>query len=456
MFSCEQTHCCFVRGTIAIDEFKTKSNNVLKLQTIVKDVALANGLIRDKVKTKANRRRSGILIMAIAVSPQFQNTQSRVVVIAGVCVFVLAALALGLGGTTQATAVFIGVLAGFGLYHASFGFTGAWRRVFSEGRGAGLRYQFLLIVVTSAFSFPLIAYTSAQGNILPVSMGMLFGSFVFGVGMQFGGGCGSGTLFTAGGGSTRMMITLAFFITGSVVGTAHFPWWQTIAFPDVVQDMVGAERRFSYGMINRLGPEPAFVVLASTLLAVGLFTVWNEKRLHGSLEKPLPTGSFLRGPWSPLSGAICLAIVGVLSLLVIGRPWGITFGFALWGAKIASGLGVDIASWPYWSGWRANLLEQSVFKHSVSVMNFGIMLGAMAAAGLAAKYTPVWRLTTTQIWTAILGGFLMGYGARLAYGCNIGAYLGGLISGSLHGWAWAVMAFVGSCSAIVIKRKIGI
>ena len=55
----------------------------------------------------------------------------------------------------------------------------------------------------------------------------------------------------------------------------------------------------------------------------------------------------------------------------------------------------------------------------------------------------------------MLGGLLMGYGARLAYGCNIGAYLGGLASGSAHGWAWAIMAFAGSCAAISFRKKIG-
>ena len=118
---------------------------------------------------------------------------------------------------------------------------------------------------------------------------------------------------------------------------------------------------------------------------------------------------------------------------------------------------MDIASWPYWSvGWRANLLDNSVFVHSVSVMNFGIMAGALAAAGFAARFSPVWHLTRIEIGTAVFGGLLMGYGARLAYGCNIGAYLGGLVSGSLHGWAWAVMAFIGSCLAIVVRRRLGI
>ena len=43
--------------------------------------------------------------------------------------------------------------------------------------------------------------------------------------MQLGGGCASGTLYSAGGGSVRMLFTLVAFIAGSVVGTAHAGWW---------------------------------------------------------------------------------------------------------------------------------------------------------------------------------------------------------------------------------------
>ena len=44
---------------------------------------------------------------------------------------------------------------------------------------------------------------------------------------------------------------------------------------------------------------------------------------------------------------------------------------------------------------------------------------------------------------SVIGGLLMGIGARLAFGCNIGAFLGGISSGSLHGWVWFVFAFFG-------------
>ena len=49
----------------------------------------------------------------------------------------------------------------------------------------------------------------------PINAGC--GAFVFGIGMQLGGGCASGTLYTVGGGSTRMLATLGAFIVGSLL-----------------------------------------------------------------------------------------------------------------------------------------------------------------------------------------------------------------------------------------------
>src|ERR671928_354735 len=66
---------------------------------------------------------------------------------------------------------------------------------------------------------------AVRGSVSPVGVSVVVGAFLFGVGMQLGGGCASGTLYTAGGGNTRMLITLVAFIAGSVIGTAHMPWW---------------------------------------------------------------------------------------------------------------------------------------------------------------------------------------------------------------------------------------
>lgn len=159
----------------------------------------------------------------------------------------------------------------------------------------------------------------------------------------------------------------------------------------------------------------------------------------------------LRGPWPPAAGAVALAGVGIACFAVLGRPWGITSGFALWGAQILDRAGVAAADWTYWSGWRRDALAASPFADATSVMNFGIILGAMSAAALAGRFAPRIRLTPRDFATAALGGLAMGYGARLAYGCNIGAYLGGLVSGSLHGWWWLLWGFLGSSLGVRLR-----
>ncbi len=352
-------------------------------------------------------------------------------------------------GPALAWASLIGGVAGFALYHASFGFTAAWRRIVREKRGSGLRAQIILILMTCVVSFPMIHWGSgvfaASGYILPIGVASAIGAFVFGIGMQLGGGCASGTLFTAGGGSIRMMITLAAFITGSVIATFHWGFWTT-SDGSVLRDVLSYRFNNNRGisLIATFGPIGALSVMTTLFGAIYLATLRIETSYHQTLDPMRATTSILRGPWSVTLGAIVLAGVSIATFVVLGRPWGVTSAFALWGAKMWQTIGGTPEHWLYWSGWRTGQLNRSVLADATSVMNFGIVFGAMAAASLAGKWAPNWNLSQRDIWTAIIGGLLMGYGARLAYGCNIGAYLGGLVSGSAHGIWWLIWGFAGS------------
>ncbi|MEM7668862.1 MAG: YeeE/YedE family protein, partial [Pseudomonadota bacterium] len=268
-------------------------------------------------------------------------------------------------------------------------------------------------------------------------------------GMQLGGGCASGTLFTSGGGSTRMMITLAFFVLGSVLATAHMTefWLQ-------LDDITGVPNIRGTSLITEFGPIGALAVLGLILATAWLATNRVERRAHGALEAEAATETLFMGRWSFRTGAVALAIVGIGCFLIFGRPWGVTAGFALWGAKIFQAAGIPVGDWGYWSGWRSGQLSASVFANRTSVMNFGIVFGAMAAACCAGRFSPVWTLSMRDVMTAIIGGLLMGYGARLAYGCNIGAYLGGLVSGSLHGFWWLIWGFAGSYLGVWMRRRL--
>lgn len=83
------------------------------------------------------------------------------------------------------------------------------------------------------------------------------------------------------------------------------------------------------------------------------------------------------------------------------------------------------------------------------------MLGALYAASLAGKFAPSFKLPWRSLLAAIISGLLLGYGARIAYGCNIGAYFGGISSTSLHGWLWFVAAFVGSILGTRLRPYFG-
>lgn len=387
--------------------------------------------------------------MTAAEAPDIRAPQRRVLAAGAAALLALAVAAGAEGGGRLAAAAGIGGLAGVGLYHASFGFTGAWRRMTRERRGAGLRAQLMLIGLVCCVSFPLMACGErvglpASGWVLPMGLASALGAFAFGVGMQLGSGCASGTLYALGGGSARMLVSLPFFIAGSVWATAHWDFWAALP-----------RTRAGVSLPGELGgPLPGLAAMLALLGAIWLASAWLERRAHGALEPPRPMGGLLRGPWPLAGGALALALVCILCFLVLGRPWGVTAGFALWGAKILDAAGVGVGEWSYWSGWRAGALERSVLADATSVMNFGIVAGALAAAGAAGTFAPLRRLSARDALTAAAGGLLMGYGARLAYGCNIGAYLGGMVSGSLHGMWWLVWGFAGSILGTHLRARL--
>ena len=64
-------------------------------------------------------------------------------------------------------------------------------------------------------------------------------------------------------------------------------------------------------------------------------------------------------------------------------------------------------------------------------------------------------LLPTQWLVALVAGLLLGYSSRLAFGCNVGAMLSGISTGSVHGWIWVPLAFAGTLVGLRIRRHFG-
>src|SRR5512139_98759 len=334
----------------------------------------------------------------------------------------------------QAALFAIGIGMGAALAGARFGFTTGWRNLVVARDPRGVIGQAILLALAALGSMPLLAqFPELKAALGPPSVSLVVGAFLFGLTMQIADGCGSGTLYKAGMGVPLNMGILPLFAFGSFLGSVHMDRWLAL----------GAIEPVSF--VDRFGAAWAIAAtLAGLAVAAALALAW--------------TGAKGRASWFDrrwLWGAVALAALAVLNLVVAGQPWGVVYGFGLWAAKLATAAGAfEPAANVFWSQpGNAEILRQSVLLDVTSITNIGILAGALwVAAGAGSSTRP---LTAVQWTIGLAAGFLMGYSSRLAFGCNVGAMVSGISTGSLHGWLWVPLAFVGTLIGLRVRRRFG-
>jgi uncharacterized membrane protein YedE/YeeE len=110
--------------------------------------------------------------------------------------------------------------------------------------------------------------------------------------------------------------------------------------------------------------------------------------------------------------------------------WYITTQEAQWGGWVGEKLGIDMMDNIFFgldNGLPSPILNAPGF------MSIGIILGAAMLALARREFK--WKIPTLETATfAIVGGIFMGIGARLAMGCNIGAFFATVTNGDPSGW----------------------
>jgi uncharacterized membrane protein YedE/YeeE len=354
-------------------------------------------------------------------------------------------------GWRHATLVLVGLALGAALYHASFGFAAAYRRLFVQRDATAVYAQLAMLALATALFAPLLAAGEAFGQPLvgaaaPVGLQVAIGAFLFGIGMQLAGGCGSGTLYALGGGSARMGVALVAFCAGGFWASLHMDAWARL--PDWEPGLLGARLGWPAAILLQL----AFIALLAVLLrrSVGAPSAgWATWRGGGR--------AWITGPWPLAVGAAVLAFLNLATLVLSGHPWTITWGFTLWAAKAAVLLGWDPAQHDFWlAPFQRQALATSVFRDVTSIMNIAVAIGALAAAGAAGQFRVRAIGSARTLAAALLGGLAMGYGARLAFGCNVGALFSGVASTSLHGWLWIASALPGAWVGVRLRPRFGL
>ena len=142
----------------------------------------------------------------------------------------------------------------------------------------------------------------------------------------------------------------------------------------------------------------------------------SEESVMGSKVKDLYKVC-CKSEWNP---TVAGALVAFLSLLIMAwwRPWGAVGAIRNWGDWIIYGLNTVIGAENGILGFYDEA-PKGIFSGSGSVIGIGFIAGAFISACLGKDFAlriPPYR----EMVKAVLAGILMGVGAALAGGCNVG------------------------------------
>ena len=125
-------------------------------------------------------------------------------------------------------------------------------------------------------------------------------------------------------------------------------------------------------------------------------------------------------PWGVWGAAVLVATLNVF-LFAFDRPWTASDGLRNWGDWVLTGVGLVR---------RTDLLPPWLY--SGSLLNLGVILGGAIAALLSREFA-IRVPPSPELAKGAAGGLLMGVGAVLAFGCNVGGFFSATSALSLAG-----------------------
>ncbi|NBI06817.1 YeeE/YedE family protein [Senegalia massiliensis] len=395
------------------------------------------------------------------------NKKQVTIGIIGIILITLFGMYLNSGAGELSMFLITGVFFGYILTRSRFGFAGGIKRIYMTGEGSltkALLVMFALTMIAMAGIHWSAVANGAEvipgiGSVRALNLAVIVGGFIFGIGMMLAGGCASGTLTDLGEGAIRAVIALLFFVIGAVPGHGmRYSFDQsalsnistTVYFPDV------------FGYIG--------AVLVSFALLGVLYVITRkyedmrksqgtyEKTVFSDNELPLEDNEkfnlfsyntyhklFVQR-WSFLLGGLLLVIMFVFVINTTGKSWGVTSAFTRWGVALLQNFGFDFSSPAYADV--VGKVDAGLLNDGGTIRNIGIIFGSALALLLAGQFKFDYNFKMKDVLLYALGGFMMGFGARFAKGCNIGALYSAISNFSLHGWGFLISLSLGGMLAL--------
>ena len=150
----------------------------------------------------------------------------------------------------------------------------------------------------------------------------------------------------------------------------------------------------------------------------------------------------------PWQSAVLLAFLNLFIYASLGKPWSITTGEAHFTAYLENLFFPGHVQGNLYFQKYLPTLDWRVF------LDFGIILGAFLGAVLGKDFKIRVPRKKERYIQVFVGGLLMGFGARLAFGCNIGHIISGVPMLALSSFLAFISIFVGSYIGTKILLRI--
>lgn len=152
--------------------------------------------------------------------------------------------------------------------------------------------------------------------------------------------------------------------------------------------------------------------------------------------------------WSPYAVGIGIGVLSWLSFLISGKPIATSTSFAQTGGMIERLIVGDKAHHrPYYKKIKLNVNWQWMLVVGVVIGSF---LSALLSGDLkSGAWVPsLWASAfgdsaLLRVIVAIIGGVILGFGARFAGGCTSGHGISGTLQLALSSWISAIFFFIG-------------
>lgn len=161
--------------------------------------------------------------------------------------------------------------------------------------------------------------------------------------------------------------------------------------------------------------------------------------------------------WAPVLGGVFLGLLMILTFVISGRGIGISGGLTRVAAWMQDRFFPDLtAKSEYFSRYFAH--DANPLDDFLVYMIAGTLVGAFVAAltgrNLSLEILRGPHVTDVQrLLYALLGGFIIGFAARLARGCTSGLALVGGSELAVGSWAFMIAVFTGGFATAWFVRR---